>query len=548
MKKVTHICFMLLATALLAAACGGGGGDAPSAPPPTLTPTPTGPPVTVQGTVNYQRVALQASGALNYGQITEQPVRGATVELLSGATVLASTQTNESGQYIFTAAPGGAPVSVRVRAELKKTSGAGQWDVTVRDNTNSNALYTLASSVFTTNTGTVQNLTAGSGWTGASYAGLRAAGPFAILDTFYQSQLKVLQANPNAAFPPLQAFWSINNSTAAGDLTLGNIGSSFFLEQNALRQLYILGRQDDDTDEYDESVVAHEWGHYFQSAFSRDDSMGGRHGGADDRLDRRIAFSEGWGNAWSGISIGQSAYRDSSGPAQASGFSLPLNSGYATTNAGTRPKGWFREQSIQYILWDLNRQAGFAPLHAALTSNAFKTSVPLSDIHSFASAFRSSASSTQTAALNALLTSESISTTSDAFGSTEINSGGSAVALPYYRQITALGSPVTLAAGQTVCVSSAFAGSTDSNKLGQYAYARFTTPSAGGRSITVSSATAGVDADFEIYSGASRVLRANTELTTSETGSVNLSAGEHVVVVYDFNNVAGAPCFTISIQ
>jgi hypothetical protein len=539
-------------------ACGGGGGSeggtAPVPTPPVNTPpvsvpstSPTTPAVlvSVQGTIRYERVNMLASGALSYSSISQLPVRGATVELLQGNVVLASTPTNASGQYTFSTAPANTSLSIRVRAELKQLTGTAQWDVTVRDNTNSDALYVLTSA-FNSGTGTTQNLIAGSGWTGTSYTGVRSAGPFAILDTIYLSQQKVLQTNASSTFPPLQVFWSINNSTASGNLAIGNIGTSFFTQSNTSRRLYILGRQDDDTDEYDATVVAHEWGHYYQSAFSRDDSTGGRHGGGDDRLDRRIAFSEGWGNAWSGIALAQNAYRDSNGPRQASGFILPLDIGYAIVNGGS--KGWFREQSIQYILWDLNRQAGFTPMHTALTSAAFKTGVPLSDIHSFTAAFKTAASSTQTAALNSLLGSESINSSSDAFGSNETNNGGSSVTLPYYRQVTALGNPVTLAAGQTVCVTSVFSRGTDSNKLGQYAYLRFSTPLSGNRSFTVSSTTLGIDTDFEVHSAGSRVLLADRGQTGTETSSVNLTAGEHVMVIYDFNRVAGTPCFTVSIQ
>lgn len=501
--------------------------------------------VAVQGTVRYERVAASPSGALNYANISQLPVRGATVELVSRGVVLATTQTTASGQYAFFAAPGNTNLSIRVRAELKQSSGPAQWDVTVRDNTNSDAIYVL-SSTFSSGNGTTHNLIAGSGWTGFSYTGLRSAGPFAILDTIYESQQKILQVSANSVFPALQVFWSVNNSTASGDLALGHIGISFFTTANGLRQLYLLGRQDDDTDEYDASVVAHEWGHYYQSAFSRDDSMGGSHGGASDLLDRRLAFSEGWGNAWSGIALAQDTYRDSSGLRQGLGFNFPLNSGYAIANGGS--KGWFREQSIQYVIWDLNRQTGFAPLHNALTSPAFKTGTALTDVHSFAAAFKSLASSSQTAALTSLLGSESISTSSDAFGNNETNDGGNVVTLPYYRQVTALGSPVTLAQGQTICVTSILSRGIDLNKLGQYAYLRFSTPLAGSRSITVSSTALGVDTDFEVRSAGSRVLLAELGQTGTETSSVDLNAGEHVLVVYDFNRAAGTPCFTVSIQ
>ncbi len=541
--------YLLSFATVFLVACGGGGG-AGTPPGNDSVPPASGPGagqlVSVQGVIEYERVPHNTnSAALNFSAIQTLPVRGATVELLQGNTVLSSVQSSSTGLFVFSTAPGGTQLSVRVRAELKQTSGAAQWDVTVRDNTSNDGIYALASAPFLSGTGTFQRLLATTGWTGASYTGLRLAAPFAILDTIYASQQKLLQVNSSTVFPPLLVFWSINNNTASGDLTLGNLGSSFFLN-TAPRQMYILGKQDDDTDEFDASVIAHEWGHYYQSAFSRDDSTGGSHGGSDDRLDRRIAFSEGWGNGWSGIVINQSRYFDSSGLRQASGFIVNLNTGYVSASGA--PKGWFREDSIQYIFWDLNRQIGFAPVHAALTSGSFKAGAALTDIHSFSTAFRSSASATQTAALNTLLSSQSINTSSDQFGSTETNNGGQTVALPYYRQITSLGSPAVLAAGQTLCVTSAVSGSSAGNKLAQFAYVRFNTPDAGNRTISVSASAGTADADFEVHSGGRRILLAETSTTSVESGSVNLAAGEHVLVVYDYNRAFGNTCFTISIQ
>lgn len=563
--------FAIFSAVLLISACGGGGGE-PAAgqtnpnPPTTgggsTTPVPTVP-VVVSGTVRYDRVAVNpTSGALNYNSIRELPVRGATVDLVSTTGTIATTQTNASGQFSFTSAPGSTTLAIRVRAELKQTVGSASWDVTVRDNTNAEALYTLQSNNFNSGAGSTQNLKAGSGWGGLSYTSARVAGPFAILDTIYESQQKILAAQPNAQFPTLKAFWSVNNNTTGGgQLQDGDIGTSFFTEiSNAgvitERRLYILGRENDDTDEYDDSVIAHEWGHYYQSAFSRDDSMGGTHGGRDDRLDRRIAFSEGWGNAWSGISLAKNTYSDSSGNAQARGFVLALDSGY--TSATGAPKGWFREQSIQYILWSLSNQAGLPRIHQALTSDAFRTGVALTDIHSFSAAYRSIASTTQTAALNGLLASESISNASDAFGNLEANSGGNPVTLPYYRQITALGSPVTLASGQTLCGTadnvvvrnSANAADADRNKLGLFVYVRFNLTAAASRTISITASQAlGADVDFELYRGAQRVYVAEVGTNQTESRMAVLGAGDYVLVIYDYNKASpGNTCYTVSIQ
>ena len=58
--------------------------------------------------------------------------------------------------------------------------------------------------------------------------------------------------------------------------------------------------RNEDSDEYDRHIIIHEWGHYFEDKLSRADSIGGPHG-LSDRLDFRVAFGEGWGNAISAI-------------------------------------------------------------------------------------------------------------------------------------------------------------------------------------------------------------------------------------------------------
>jgi hypothetical protein len=563
------------AVALLLSACGGGGGGDAAAGgglggSASVASAPVGTPTTVQGTVTYKRFDHAATtAALDYTNELTKPVRGATVQLLFGATVVATTTTSANGTYSFSAVPGSSTYVIRVRAELKQASGAATWDVTVRDNTASGEpLYALQSGNFIPASNPTQNLTAASGWTGGatgSYTGTRVAAPFAILDTLYESQQKVLAANANTNFPLLKAFWSVNNSTSAGTPANGGIGASYFTEVLSgttvtERRLYILGLADNDTDEYDASVVAHEWGHYYQSALSRDDSTGGRHSidvngfaGGDDLLDRRIAFSEGWGNAWSGISIGRNFYADAEGTGQASGFRIALNTGYPAAG----PKGYFRERSVQYIIWNLSAQAGFGGIHSALTSNAFKTGQALTDIHSFASAYRSAAAGTPTTALNLLLSNESIST-SDAFGSAETNNGGLTLTVPYYREISATGNPVTVSGGNTLCTNavnsdvknSAVVANGDRNRHGHFVYARFTVPTAVLRTITVVGAPAsGVDADFQLFRAGQEVVNANTAINATETRAVNLVAGDYVLVISDYNKASpGNTCYTVTIQ
>jgi hypothetical protein len=527
---------MWVAVALLCAACGGGGGGGSSGfaflpvAPATETPVVPAAATTVNGTVTYDFVP-NTTGSLAYGATVQKPARGVTVDLVSTTqSVLATTQTDASGRYAASV-PQGSIFFVRVRAALL-TTGASSWDVTVRDNTQGEAIYALESgSVLASGPAMQKDVNAPSGWSGASYGALRAAAPFAMLDTIYTAQQKILSVAPATAFPALRILWSVNNVPALGNPAIGQIGTTFFTASTSGAAIYVLGKADVDTDEYDASVVAHEWGHYYQSVFSRDDSPGGEHG-PNDLLDRRVAFSEGWGNAWSGIALNRANYTDSGGPAQSAGLNVNLSIGAAVS------KGWFNEDSIQYVLWTLNQLAGFGPIHAAMTG-PLKDNVAVTSIHPFNAALRS-VSASASASFAPLLTSEAIDSTSDAWGSTEGNNGGSAVALPMYRTLT-LGTALP-----NVCMSNTSGGSIGDNKLGNYVYLRFTVPAAKSYQISVAGGGSATDPDFRVYNASGIVAKAEAIAAGSETASAALTPGDYVLAVTDYQNKASSTCFTVS--
>jgi hypothetical protein len=475
-------------------------------------------------------------GALNYGAITQKPVRGAIVEALNSATqaVIATASTSEAGAYSLNV-PQGSTVLIRVKAQMQKTGTAPTWDFAVRDNTQANALYSMVSApVAATASNTVQNLNAPSGWSGSnatgSYAGTRVAGPFAVLDTVYSAYNKVLSAKADAVFPQLNLFWSINNKPVAGNLALGEISTSFFRSDTAgNRAIYLLGQANVDTDEYDSPVVAHEWGHYFQDAFSRDDSVGGPHSGGE-YLDMRVAFSEGWGNAWSGMALNQDYYADSRDARQQNGFRLNLAQPVANVSA----PGWFKEDAVQYILYTLHQTAGvgFTPIFNAMTG-AQRTGTATTSIHSFAAGVSDAAAKT---ALNSLLLQQSIGQNLDQFGTGETNNGGVATNLPIYRALT-VGATLT-----NQCLTTTRG---TPNKLGNYLFYRFNVPATRSYTITV---TGGSDPDFELYQNGS-LGGGFSEVVGSETAAGNIAAGEAVLVFGDFNLAANTtPCFTVSVQ
>ncbi len=521
-------CLLILAVLALAS-CGGGGGGAGDGFLPLLDAHTIGQ-VALSGVATFDAVP-NTFGALDYVSTHAKPIGGAVVEVLSSnRSVLASTTTDAFGVYSVSV-PANAEMFVRVKAQMLKTGSGATWDVSVRDNTQSSALYVMDSKVFSSGTVALTNdLHAASGWGDASYVAPRTAGPFALLDTVGIAMQKVLSVAPDAQFPPLQIFWSVNNVPSDGDRALGQIGTTEFVDNGIdPRTIYVLGKEGVDTDEYDSSVVAHEWGHYYHTVFSRNDSPGGSHSVAE-RLDRRLAFSEGWGNAWSGIALERGTYTDSLGTRQGQGVLLDLTAGPAAN------PGWYREQSIQSILWNLNQAVGFPPIHAAMTGG-MKTSAAMTSIHSFTAAF-DAATPGSAAKLAFLLDAQGVSSApNDPFGSAETNRGGAPIianALPMYNYAV-LGFP------STACVSNTDGGG---NKLGSYVYLRVALSTAGIHQILVVG-QASADPDFEVHSAG--VLAIADKFGSKERAAVDMHAGDNIIVINDSNNSPSA-CFTVSIE
>jgi len=550
----------LLAIAALSACGGGGDGNGNPAPPTS---------VTVSGRITFDRIPFKSNGlGLNPSAPIESPARLVTVEALdaTSSAVLATTATDANGDYAVQVPPNRS-VKIRAKAQMMKSGAAPTWNFRVLNNTNGNALYALDGSAFDTGTAnSTRNLRAASGWGTTSYTGTRAAAPFAILDTIYSARSLILSAAANTAFPALDLFWSPSNRPTAGMLctTSGDIGTTFFTtggtgadnctQGGALAAgIYILGDfSAGDTDEFDQHVIAHEFGHYVENNFSRSDSIGGDHGPAD-RVDLRLAFSEGWGNAYSGMVLNDPVYRDSDRGVDAEGrFNLETDN--------TALEGWFSEFSIHEILWDLFDSVadagdqialGFAPIYSVL-SGAQKDTDALTSIFSFAAALRS-ANPSQASGIDALLTGESISV-ANAFGDGETHDGGSATSLPIYEDVLLSQPPVL------VCGSAA---DTDRNKLGYRRFLRLDVPAAATLTITVTGAVdpgmpgsvAASDPDIFVHRRGALVQVGET--TTTMPGSSEIidqkpfDAGLHIIEVFDFaftaTNATVPHCMTVAV-
>lgn len=545
--------------------CTGLGGTASQQVDITVSPPPAGQ-VVVSGRVTFDRLpfnSVQGTGLSSTPVVS--PAREVVVELTGAAAT--PTTTDAGGYYAFTV-PESSNVSILARVQMLRTGSAPTWNFRVLNNTNSDAIYVLQGS--TSNVGTTnvtRDLHAASGWNGSTYTGARHAAPFAILDTVYNAKQLILSAAPTAELPDLNLYWSVDNKTAASPFCPddGDIGTSFYLSDpsgTAVDEcsaplpegIYVLGDfagGNGDTDEFDAHVIAHEFGHYFEDRFSRSDSIGGQHA-IGDKLDLRVAFGEGWGNAFGAMSLRDPQYRDSSaGISDDFGFNMESDSSN---------EGWFSEASVAEILWDIFDSnstpesgdavaLGFGPIFEVMTNAQFDTDA-LTSIFPFAAALRS-ANSGASAAIADLLSGESISGT-DAFGADESNAGGDLSVLPVYQDI-ALNTPVT-----NVC-SRSIAGSSDGNKLGNRRFLRFNNSQSRLVDINLTGATtsaAAVDAtDPDVYVYTRGVLVAFGESADpgQESLQVQLAPGTHILEVYDFEvrdtgSNQPARCMTVSIS
>ena len=530
-----------LFTSLLS--CGGSSSE-PVTPTASCT-LGTGTSLNVSGTITFERIALLDSGALDFAGKTSQPAKAIQVEAICNS-VIAVTTTDVNGSYSVVLPSGTQGVFIRAKAQMVK-SGVPSWNVEIKDASQAfSLLFALDSSPFNLDDLDVtKNLLATAGNVGSTYPvdALRAAAPFAILDSIYKSMQLVLSVEPDLIFPALDVKWSADNEDGT------------FYTNN---QISVLGSTVD-TDEFDEHVIAHEWGHYYQDAFSRDNSVGGSHT-PEDILDIRVAFSEGFGNALSAMVTGDPVYKDSQGIA--SGFFIDVESNNCIN------EGWYSECSVQSVLYDFFDVAnddifslGFDEIHEVMTSN-IPTSSSLTSIFSFINYFKNLASIDATD-VDTLLAAQSIDAISDEYA-TGVSDGiyiiGSTDVLPIYDDRALVDDPPFPLTD--VCSTGDNISAAEVYGLGASRFIRFTAPSSGNFSFTSSwsSGLSTSDPDMYLYSNGDLIGLGVTANNKSETLVTYLAAGsEYILEVLEYTYVdldlpynrsaSGAinkTCFTVS--
>jgi len=502
-------------------------------------PIPVDKEVKILGGITFDRVPLKMGKygevSLDYAHIKVVPASNILIKVLDeNEQILSQTATDKKGKYIVSV-PKNTNVKIRAYAQMIKEK---HWDVSIVDNTNVNAMYVIEGALH--NSGVVpseRNLHAPSGWDGQKYAGTRDAAPFAILESINTVMQKVVEVKPSIEFPKLTINWSINNVAAGGDKSLGQIVTSNYDGEN---DLWILGDANSDTDEYDDHIIIHEWGHFFEAKFSRSDSIGGPHS-SGDALDIRVAFGEGFGNALSAIATDNPLYFDTSGYGQASGWAMNIET------ATPQNPGWFSEASVQRILYDLydanndggdRLNLGFAPIFEAMVDKE-RNAPAFTSIFSFIHALKSENASKATQ-IDEVVSKESIASIHDIYGNYRSNSANGTYTTPIYRDLN-VGRWITQCNQNTYGVY---------NKLGNRTFIKVKIDKAGLYNFDAKPYGGDYgDPDIVIYKAEyplKQMGMSPLEGASSDNLSINLTAGNYLVEVYDasFNN----SCFVIKLD
>jgi hypothetical protein len=259
--------------------------------------------VSIGGSVTFDRLAVTASGL---GTATPVPAASVLVEMVahnSLTDVIATTATDVAGSYTLTFNTT-RDFYVRARAE----SGNDRVFVPL----NPAGLIHGVSSAIRNRSQILQTVDLHA----SSTTWNNPAGAFAILDTVRRLRLAAAPSFP--ALGELDVFWAHGHPTLSGWNLLPTFNTTETSESgpNNRPTIYLRGGPaadslNSDHDEFDETVIAHEWASFLQLTQSRDNNFGGPHAGED--LIPTAAYSEGVVTAIGCALLGTTLYRDTTG-------------------------------------------------------------------------------------------------------------------------------------------------------------------------------------------------------------------------------------------
>lgn len=290
----------------------------------------------VSGQVTFDRLPVTAGG------LGSTPTTAPAVNVLIEAVrhndmfdVVATTTTDASGNYTMNLL---LTHDFYMRARTITGTGTG-IDRVYHNQTSTPVLHAAVGPILNRATGNqTANLHAD------TTLGMNRGGAFSILDSVRRLRAAAAGSYPNLG--PLDVYWSVGGNLVTDTDPDG---------PNSRPTIRLAGGSsadpaNTDHDEFDETVIAHEWASFLQLTQSRDNNFGGPHAG--EELVFSASYSEGVVTAIGCALLGIQTYRDTTGyPGGATSvqFEFDCESG-VLPGAGM---GYGSEFRVTRVVWDL---------------------------------------------------------------------------------------------------------------------------------------------------------------------------------------------------
>lgn len=246
-------------------------------------------------------------------------------------------------------------------------------NVAVINSPDKNLPYSISKSFNTGNTSSVHLVSILSA-TSNSNLNTHASGAFNILDQVIESNL-FLKTNTKSCesctssfsnTPFLEIYWKpgLNPNNYLNNSSPVSFFFNFVKNNTPYYRIFILGGMNGmndanlDTDEFDDSIIIHEYAHFLISVFSKDGSPGGSHSGSES-IDPRLAWSEGFADFFQAAVLNKGYYLDVVGNNESLLIPLENQSHDSQNSLPNRDtprivgEGNYREFGIARFFWDV---------------------------------------------------------------------------------------------------------------------------------------------------------------------------------------------------
>jgi len=300
---------------------------------------------TVSGKVRYQDFPVTTGG---WGASNMLPARNVDVEavrVMDGA-VLGRTTTDAAGDYRIDFFNGGDPeYNVRVVAEHVGPT------VSQRVQTNAGSLWVWNSvETFDSSVNPVE--------ADVDFEILGVDGS-AVLNIFDQGVTLAAYARTLSGRRPSDATWHWTSGQLANHLNGFGGGVSHYSRDSNLwirgasTATEIANGMPNNTDQWDDTVMGHEYGHFVEDDYSIGDSPGGQHF-INGYSDPRLAWSEGFATWFGQAALGSPWYLDRAGNMWSVRYNAESGGGMPLGNSPANLSGQVCEAVVTMILWDLS--------------------------------------------------------------------------------------------------------------------------------------------------------------------------------------------------